>query len=86
MALNSDVITSYSIHYTKLYDVDKDGYKEIIILSRCRSDDYFGKDQIIILNQDGTVKEGWPIYIESGEQELNIAVQDIDGNGRNNFV
>jgi thermitase len=69
-------------------DLDNDGSKEIIISSRCGFESnyepgkHFGKNQILVLNADGTLRNGWPIYVEATTQVTNVSVSDInlDGN------
>jgi len=73
-------------------DLDNDGTKEIIISSRCGFENnyepgkHFGKNQVLVLNADGTSRKGWPIYIGAAEQETNLSVSDINLDGKMEII
>ena len=69
-------------------DLDNDGSKEIVISSRCGFESngdagkHFGKNQVLVLNADGKLRNGWPIYIDATEQETTVSVSDINLDGK----
>lgn len=73
-------------------DLDNDGLKEIIISSRIGFESngdpgkHFGKNQVLVLNANGQLKNGWPIYIGAAEQETNVSVSDINLDGKMEII
>jgi hypothetical protein len=64
-----------------LADVDNDGYPEIIT-SGFNYDIQAPISFIIIYEHDGTIKDGWPKYIDNKIIQCPVTPSDINGDGR----
>jgi thermitase len=75
-----------------IYDLDNNGTKEIIISSRCGFESngdagkHFGKNQVLVLDSNGQLKNGWPIYIGAAEQETTVSISDINLDGKMEII
>ncbi len=78
---------SYECTKPIIYDIDDDGEAEIIVSVRCGLDEaHFGKNAILVYNFDGTIADGWPLYIDSKDYDSKMSLVDINRDGTMNII
>jgi hypothetical protein len=83
--LQADTAFGYFSDGPSLVDVDHDGYTEIVTEAVENNLTYFNS-MIIIYEHDGTLKEGWPKYLNGKYIWSAIIPSDINGDGQIDLI